>query len=134
MQVRDRAERLKASGATAVFIVHDEPERVRRQLLAGIGDLPFPILLDRDRRAYAAWGLSRAPWWRIWLDPAVWRQYLRLLRSGHRIRGAGEDTRQLGGDFIVAADGTVRYSRPQQRDDRPPVGELLAMIESLAER
>jgi hypothetical protein len=134
VKVRDRVGRLQASGASVLFIVHDEPERIRRQLLAGIDDLPFPVLVDLERRAYAAWGLGRAPWQRIWLDPAVWRQYLRLLRSGHRIRGAGRDTRQLGGDFVVAADGTVRYSRPQQRDDRPPVGELLAIIERLAER
>ncbi len=39
---------------------------------------------------------------------------------------------QLGGDFIVSPDGTIAYSRPQRRDDRPSVGELLSTIESLA--
>lgn len=131
MKVRDRAGRLEASGAAALFVVHDEPERVRRQLLAGIDDLPFPVLVDQERRAYTAWGLHRASWARIWLDPAVWKQYQRLLRSGHRIRGAGADTRQLGGDFIVGPSGMIAYSRPQRRDDRPPVGELLSIVEEI---
>lgn len=118
-----------ASGAAARFVVHDEPQLIREQLLAGVGELPFPVLVDRERDAYRRWGLGRAPWWRVWLDPEVWKQYARLLTSGQRIRGAGEDTLQLGGDFVVAPDGTIASSRPQRRDDRPPVGELLAVVE-----
>lgn len=132
MKVRDRAGRLEASGAAALFVVHDEPELVREQLLAGIDDLPFPVLVDREREAYDRWGLGRAPWWRVWLDPKVWKQYAEQLTSGARIRGAGADTLQLGGDFVVAPDGTIAYSRPQHRDDRPPVGELLSVIDRLA--
>jgi hypothetical protein len=37
----------------------------------------------------------------------------------------GEDTLQLGGDFVVDRAGFVVYARPQQRDDRPPVITLL---------
>lgn len=133
MKVRDKAARLEASGAAVLFVVHDEPRRVRAQLLADIDDLPFPVLVDRDRRAYEAWGLQRAPWWRVWLDPKVWKQYAQLLLSGHRIRGTGADPLQLGGDFVVAPDGTIAYSRPQHRDDRPPVGELLAVIDRLGD-
>jgi hypothetical protein len=133
VKVRDRAGRLLDLGATALFVVHDEPDRVRSQLLAGIDDLPFPVLVDRQRRAYEDWGLGKAPWWRVWLDPKVWRQYVQLVRSGHPLRGGGEDTLQLGGDFVVAPDGTVAYSRPQSRDDRPPVGELTTVIRRLAD-
>jgi hypothetical protein len=128
--VRDRADRLHAADATALFVVHDEPDLIRQQLLADI-EAPFPMLVDRHRTAYATWGLGRAPWWRIWLDPAVWGSYARLLGSGERVRGSGKDVLQLGGDFVVAPDGSVAYSRPQQRDDRPPVGELLAVIHEL---
>ncbi|MFU8841830.1 MAG: hypothetical protein ACNA8R_14100 [Nitriliruptoraceae bacterium] len=60
------------------------------------------------------------------------RSYARLLASGERLRGAGQDPLQLGGDFVIAPDQTVAYSRPQQRDDRPPVGELLAVVRDLA--
>jgi len=110
--------------------VYDEPDRVRQQLLAGL-DVPLPVLVDQDRAAYATWGLGRAPWWRIWLDPVVWRTYATLLGSGARLRGSGDDVLQLGGDFVVAPDGSIAYSRPQQRDDRPPVGELLAVVRDL---
>lgn len=132
MKLRDRAGRLEVSGAAALFVVHDEPRLVRGQLLAGVEELPFPVLVDREREAYLRWGLGRAPWWRVWLDPKVWEQYARLLGSGQRIRGSGEDTLQLGGDFVVAPDGTIAYSRPQRRDDRPAVGELLAVVDRLA--
>lgn len=132
MKVRQRSDRLDAVGAQALFVVHDEAEQVRDVLLAGIDAMPFPVLVDELRAAYRAWGLGRAPWWRVWLDPAVWAQYATLLRGGARLRGAGRDTLQLGGDFVVAPDGTIAYSRPQRRDDRPPVGQLLAVIERLA--
>jgi hypothetical protein len=132
VKVRRHADRLRAAGAAALFVVHDDAPRVRDVLLRDIDPVPFPVLVDRERRAYATWGLGRAPWWRVWLDPNVWKQYAALLRAGNRLRGAGRDTLQLGGDFVVAADGTIAYSRPQQRDDRPPVGELLSVIDRLA--
>jgi hypothetical protein len=131
VKVRRHADRLEAAGAAALFVVHDDPQRVRDLLLRDIDPVGFPILVDEQRRAYATWGLPRVPWWRVWLDPKVWKQYATLLRTGHRLRGAGRDTLQLGGDFIIAADGTIAYSRPQQRDDRPPVGELLSVIDRL---
>lgn len=131
MKVARHASRIEDAGATAVAVVHDEPARVRDLLLADL-DWPFPLALDDDRTTYRAWGLRRAPWWRIWLDPKVWAQYARHLAAGHRIRGAGADLRQLGGDFVVAADGRVAWSRPQHRDDRPPAGQLLRILEETA--
>lgn len=132
MKVDKRRERLQAAGATAVFVVHDSPARVRSLLLDGLDDLAFPVLIDAERSAYQGWGLRRAPWWKVYLDPRVWLQYARLIAGGQRLRGAGADTLQLGGDFVVAPDGTLAYSRPQQVDDRPPVGELIDVIEDLA--
>ncbi|MBW3662754.1 MAG: AhpC/TSA family protein [Actinobacteria bacterium] len=132
MKVHERAGRLERLDATAIFVVHDTPELVRAGLLRGV-ERPqrFPVLVDPERAAYRAWGLRRAPWWRVWLDPGVWRRYAALLASGQRLRRSGVDTLQLGGDFVVAPDGTVAYSRPQRRDDRPPVGELVAIIQRL---
>lgn len=113
--------------ATAVFVVHDEPARVRAAMLSGL-EVPFPVVVDRRRDTYAAWGMGRARWWQIWLDPQIWRAYARLLTGGERLRRGGHDVLQMGGDFIVAKDGTIAYSRPQQRDDRPPVGRLLSVV------
>lgn len=128
MKVIKQHDRLTRAGATAVFVAHDEPEVLQDSMLAGL-ECPFPVLIDRQRSSYRAWGLQRASFAQIWLDPAVWRQYARLLRSGERLRTMGADTRQLGGDFIVDPQGVIAYSRPQRRDDRPPVGQLLTIIE-----
>lgn len=126
-----RREQIAALGASVVFVAFDDAEQLRSKLLAGI-DLVVPLGIDRDRDAYRRWGLRRAPAWRIWLDPAVWKQYWKLVGSGERLRGSGEDTLQLGGDFVVAPDRTIAYARPQTRDDRPPIGKLLSVVSGLA--
>lgn len=118
-------------GATAVFVVHDEPAQVRAGMLEDL-EVPFPVLVDQQRHAYAAWGMERVSWWKIWLDPQVWKAYAGLLAGGARLRAGGQDVLQMGGDFIVAKDGTITYSRPQERDDRPPVGRLLALVDEAA--
>lgn len=131
MKVINHADRLDHAGGTAVFVVHDHPDLVRTTMLSGIS-CPFPVLLDDDREAYRTWGLPRASFARVWLDPYVWRQYAQLLTAGERLRGLGRDPRQLGGDFVVDGRGRIVYARRQHRDDRPPVGELLTVIEQLS--
>ena len=133
MKVRDRWHRWQQLGATALFVVFDDPALLRRTLLRELDDLPFPVLVDRERRHYAAWGLRRAQWWRIWLDPNVYRVYGRLLRSGERLTVGGVDVLQLGGDFVVGPDQRIAYARPQTRDDRPSVGELLQAAADVAD-
>jgi len=129
--MQDRKQRIAELGAHVLFVASDEPEEIRTKLLAGI-DLVFPLGFDLSRESYRKWGLSRAPWWKIWLDPGVWAGYARLLAAGERLRGGGADTLQLGGDFVVAPDGTIVYARPQERDDRPPVGKLLDVVARLS--
>ena len=131
MKVLGKRKRLDDAGATALFVVHDEPESVRSRMLADL-DVGYPVLVDRERSAYQRWGLGRAPFWTVYLDPKVWRQYARLLRGGEQWRGAGRDTLQLGGDFVVAPSGTLVYSRPQKADNRPAVGELVRAVEQAA--
>jgi hypothetical protein len=126
VKVRDTWDRWEAIGAAAVFVVFDDPELIRRTMLVDLDveALPFDVLVDRSRETYARWGLDRASWSTIWLDPNIYAIYWRMLRAGHRLPAAGTDVRQLVGDFVPGAGGRVVYSRPQQRDDRPPVGEL----------
>ncbi|MDP9023009.1 MAG: hypothetical protein M3N57_10040 [Actinomycetota bacterium] len=107
-----------------MFIGFDDPELLRTHMLAEV-DIPFPFAVDRDRVAYRAWGLRRVPWRTVWLDPRVWWRYPTAGRWRASALRRG-DTLQLGGDFVVAPDGAVAYSRPQVRDDRPPVGELIS--------
>jgi hypothetical protein len=124
-------QRIAALGGEAVFVVHDPPDRVHAGILAELS-VPWPVLVDLDRGAYRAWGLGRARMADIWLSPALWAQYARLLAGGERLRRLGRDTLQLGGDFVVDPRGRIAYARPQRRDDRPPVGELLGGLERAA--
>lgn len=128
--MQERRERIAELGATVLFVACDEPGDIEAKLLVGI-DLAFPLGVDPLRVSYDAWGLGRAPWWRILLDPSVWVRYARLIAGGERLRGRGADPLQMGGDFVVAPDGTLAYARPQVRDDRPPVGELLGVVARL---
>jgi hypothetical protein len=128
--MHESRERISNLDIGVLFVSFDTPEQLRQVLLAGV-DLRFPLGIDPERETYHRWGLVRAPWWRIWLDPGVWIRYARLIRSGERVRGRGADPLQLGGDFVVAPDGRVAYARPQIRDDRPAVGELLAVASGL---
>lgn len=130
MKVLHHRKRIEAAG-TAVFVAFDSPQRLRASLLHGL-DVPYPLLADRDRAAYAAWGLGRGSMLDIWADPRVWARYAAELVRGARLRRPGTDTLQLGGDFIVNPAGTVAYARPQRRDDRPPVAELLRALEDAA--
>lgn len=87
--------------------------------------LPYAVLADETRATYRAYGLGRGRWWRVW-GPATVRSYLRLIRGGARAQRPKEDTLQLGGDFVVGRDGTLRYAyRSKGSDDRPPVDDLV---------
>jgi hypothetical protein len=134
VKVRDRWDRWDALGAAALFVVFDDPALLLRTMLRGLepATLPFPVLVDRERTTYGRWRLRRAQWWEIWVDPGVYRAYARLLRQGERLTVGGMDVLQLGGDFVVAPYGVLAYARPQERDDRPPVGELLRAVQEAA--
>ncbi|MDH3208115.1 MAG: hypothetical protein OEO79_16055 [Gemmatimonadota bacterium] len=93
--MHDRIERIRELDAEVLFIAYDDQGALRDKLLSGL-DLAFPFGIDRDRASYRRWGLRRAPWWRIWLDPAVWASYAYLLAGGERFRGSGLDPLQLG--------------------------------------
>lgn len=131
MKVLRSRQRIAAVGGEAVFVVHDPPERVRAGILAELA-VPWPVLVDLERGAYRAWGLGRARLTQIWLSPAPWVRYARLVAGGERLRRLGRDTLQLGGDFVVDPRGRIAYARPQRRDDRPPVGVLLLALERAA--
>ena len=131
MKVLHHRQRIDEVG-TALFVAFDAPERLRDSLLHGL-EVPYPVLIDRDRFAYRAWGLGRGSLLTIWGDPRVWARYASELAQGARRRRPGTDTLQLGGDFVVDPGGRVVYARPQRRDDRPPVAELLRELERASE-
>jgi peroxiredoxin len=93
----------------------------------------FPLLLDPEREVYRTYGLQES-WLRSWNLRTI-RLYVRLLLKGRKWRGIQGKSTQLGGDFIVDADGILRLVYPsREATDRPPVAELLAILRELDEK
>ncbi len=86
---------------------------------------PFPLLLDPERRAYAAFGLGSsvlAAW-----HPKMFLYYFRLLAKGRKLMPVKGDPYQLGGDFLIDQQGMILLAHPSDDPaDRPLVSEILS--------
>jgi len=92
---------------------------------------PFDVLLDRDRDVYRAYGLERSVL-RSWNPKTIWVYIKRWFKRGSFYDSHGDDTAQLGGDFIVDKHGDFKFVYPSHDPtDRPPVDDLLAVIKRL---
>jgi len=89
---------------------------------------PFPLLLDQERVAYRAYGLERSMW-QAWGPKNVWYYVKAVLGGRHMQSSHGDDTGQMGGDFIIDAEGIMRYTHPSHDPtDRPSVDRLLSVL------
>ena len=90
--------------------------------------VPFPFLSDPDRLLYRRFDLGRGSLRNLY-GIGTLRLYASLIRRGRRLRRPTEDTRQLGGDFVIGPDGRLRAAfRPASPDDRPTIDELVAAV------
>ena len=88
---------------------------------------PFPLLLDKERSVYRAYGLERS-FVKSW-HPRIMLHYLALLFKGRKLHPIQGDPNQLGGDFIVDARGIVRFSHySEDPSDRPSFQRILEAI------
>ena len=120
-------EEFQSRGFNIVAIAQATPVILTQYLLKN--PLPFPILSDPDRVTYHAFGLERTSWFTFFRPGVIWG-YLRLMFRGTRLRTpyAGEDVRQLGGDFILNRTGEQLFTfRSPDPTARPSVAELLAL-------
>ena len=84
--------------------------------------LDWPLLLDRNRKLYAAYGMSRGSWWAIY-NPVSVARYIWLMFRGVQ---PGKDWPQMGGDVLIDPSGIVRLHFVScDPHDRPSVGRLL---------
>ena len=99
----ERYPAFRALGVGVVAVSMSRPDGVARYLAER--PLPFPVLADPERRAYAAFGLGRTTLLRL-LRPGIGWRYLKGVAAGGRIRRVpeGEDPLQTGGDFLVGPD------------------------------
>jgi peroxiredoxin len=89
--------------------------------------LPFPLLSDPTMAAYRYFSLARTSI----LSFFRWKvlaHYFRLILGGWLPTkpGKGDDLLQLGGDFLLDAQGRLAYAHPSQDGgDRPTITELV---------
>jgi hypothetical protein len=119
-------------GAEVVLVTFTDARRAR-----AYGDehrLGYPVLRDPDRAAYRAFGLRTGTVRRVW-GWATLRRYVEIIREeGLRgLRRPTEDTLQLGGDFVVAPDGTLAWGYWSIGPaDRPAVGAVIGAAHDAA--
>jgi len=91
----------------------------------------FDVLLDRERVAYQAYGLERSRL-RSWHPRVVWIYIKRWFQRGQFYDSHGDDTSQLGGDFIVDKQGRLRLVHASHDPtDRPSVDSLIKELARL---
>jgi len=91
----------------------------------------FTVLLDRERIAYNAYGLERSKL-RSKSPRTLWLSFTRWLQGQKFHDSHGDDTSQLGGDFIVDRNGNLRFIYPSHDPaDRPSVDVLLKVLKEL---
>ena len=131
-QLRRHAAEFESLSARIVLISFG-PALGARAWLEETG-VPFTLLLDPERVAYRAYGLKYSLL-RSW-GVKVWWRYAQLMLTGRPWRGTlrGGDSGQLGGDFIVDANGIVRLAHPSRDPtNRPSISQLrLALAACLA--
>lgn len=111
--------------AVITFAPVDDLAAHRRHL-----EVPFALLADPERVVYRRFGLERGAIHKIW-RPATLALYARLIRQGRKLRRPNQDTRQLGGDFVIDADGRLAWAcRPDAPDARPDVSEIIAAVDA----
>ncbi len=129
-QLRPSYPELRAAGSEVLLICFDTLERAERY--AGEQGLPFPLLVDSERRVYRAYGLEQGALWRF-LTPKVALGALRMLEGGRQLQRPHEDPLQLGGDFVVDPNGLLALVHPcRDPTDRPSAATLLAAVSQTA--
>ena len=130
--MKDHYEELRAENCEVIAFSFAPPEIVGQFLQES--PMPFAVLSDPSRSAYHALGLGRTSWGAM-LRPASVGRYLKLMFRGWRPGKPrkDEDLLQLGGDFILDAEGRVTYAhRSAEPTDRPGVEELLRELRGTA--
>ena len=124
--MREHAEQFQARGASLAAIGMGDP--VYAAAFRDETGIPFPLLIDADRKAYQAAGLKSANILHLLRrDNAAARK--RAQQSGFKQHKLGVNPFQLGGSFVFGPGNIDRYAHVSQTfGDNAPIEELLARL------
>jgi hypothetical protein len=126
VQVHREREAIEAQGARLAFVGNGD-RRFARAFAEELG-IEAPVYVDPSRRAYAALGLRRGVVAALG-SASVVSHAARAMRAGFRQRGVQGDPWQLGGVFVVAPGGLVRYAYAStSAGDHPRTEAILAAL------
>ena len=121
-QLRREQTRLDERKIEVKIVAFDDD--VMAKAYAQQTNLPWPILLDRERELYAAYGMEKGSWWDVYNPVSVIR-YIWLILRGRNVGKPGSDWFQMGGDVLIDPNGIVRLHHPSSNPhDRPSVKQL----------
>jgi hypothetical protein len=129
VQVQEYLARGNAGGLQVLVISFGNPEAIegfRKRL-----GLPFPVASDPEQRAYRDYGIGKTSFRGVWGPRVLWK-YLKLMLRGEKLQHDTEtrDVYQLGGDFLLDADGKVLFAHVSRSPvDRPEVRRILDALE-----
>ncbi len=125
--MRRRFGEVAASGAGVVAVSFETRDRLLQQ--SCLMQLPFPLLSNPERDVYRAYQLPSGTASQVFGATALFA-YVKLLARGRWAGFRRSDLRQLGGDFVIDAEGIVWHEhRSKAPYDRPKVGRLLRGLE-----
>lgn len=116
-------ERLRELGYGIVLIGLGTPERAaafRAEL-----NIDFTVLCDPDRTAYKAYSLLRVNPFREVRPSTVTRYIGAMVMTRAPVISFDQDMIQLGGTFLIAPGGAIRYAHRAQRvSDNPIIADI----------
>jgi len=139
VQLRAEHDRITAAGADVGLVGHGDPRAAAA--FATTKRLPFPLLLDRDRGTYRAYGLVMGRATQV-LNPRVALPWIKAEFSAetrqHGLKGGS--FLQMPGTFVIdtggivrARGGTIRMAhRNRNFADAPSIERLLTALEPAA--
>lgn len=124
--MRRHEDQVEGLGLEIVVVTFEARERAGEYVRET--GLRWPLLIDRRRVLYSAYGMDRGRWSAIW-GPSTWWAYVQLIGRGHRLKRPTGDIRQLGGDVLVDPMGRVALHHVGKGPaDRPGVAALFARV------
>ena len=120
-------------GGNVIFVVYHDPDLVMSRMMHDL-NLPYVLMVDADRQAYARWGLGEATL-RSKLMPSLYWETLKtvfkVITGRERALKEVSGPAQLGGDFVIDCEGRLAFeNRMRSFHDRANIDDLLAAMRS----